>query len=911
MEPGEISENRPLSDRARWIAVAVLAAAYYASGRLGQMLAIPPGNVTAVWPPSGLALGGLFLLGSGIWPGVWLGSFAVNLWEYYAGGGVPGDGSLSMITRAGVAAGIATGSTVQAVLGVRLLQHVTGFRNPLDRVADVFAFVGVAFSACVIAATVGVGCLVAGGLLAGGAFGPTWVTWWLGDAGGILIVAPLLLVGRHPPRIAGNPRRAGEILVLLTLGLAVGQAVFGSAPADTHGNLARAYLVVPFLVWAAFRFAQPGAATAILAVSILAIGNTIRGTGPFTAATQNDSLLRLQAFVSVTALTILALGAAVTERRRAEAELHRSYAASEERVRERTADLAAANADLQREIAERRQAESAMRGSEERFRTLVQAIPDIIYNIDPDGRFTFVNDSIRWYGYEPAELLGAHYSTILHPEDVSAVSRSSVLPGYAGRRTGDERAPKLFDERRTGARVTRNLEVRLLCRGRAEVRIGSLYSRGEVYASGHYGGDPAEGRGEFLGTVGIIRDVTERRKAEDELRKAHDELEVRVRERTEELSAVNANLRLAIAESLQAAAALRESEERYRIVAETATDAILTIDQTSAILYANRAVEEIFGYSPDDLVGRKLTRLMPESLQEKHAAGIRRYLQSGARSMPWKSVELPGLHRSGREIPLEISFGEFVKEDKHYFVGIVRDISDRKRNERMKNEIVATVSHELRTPLTAIHGSLGLIAGGLAGEIAPKVRALVDTARRNSDRLVRLVNDILDVERLERGQTLIRPAPLDLIDLVKQSIAVNRPYGAKFGVRFDLSHNGSSVRVKGDGDRLMQVLTNLLSNAAKFSPPDGTVSVSVARRDEGTVRVSVADRGPGVPEDLRGQIFQKFVQGDPSETGDRTGSGLGLSIAKNIVERHGGRIGFETTAGNGTTFYFDLPCAKS
>jgi len=236
---------------------------------------------------------------------------------------------------------------------------------------------------------------------------------------------------------------------------------------------------------------------------------------------------------------------------------------------------------------------------------------------------------------------------------------------------------------------------------------------------------------------------------------------------------------------------------------------------------------------------------------------------------------------------------------------VARDISERKRVERMKTDFISLVSHELRTPLTSIRGALGLVAGGVAGELPETARGLVDIASRNSDRLARLVNDILDVERIESEQMGFRLAPQDLAALAKQAVEANQTYGHLYGVSLRIV-DADRALVRVDADRMQQVLGNLLSNAVKFSPRGGVVEVGVTARN-GRVRLRVVDRGKGISPEFREWIFEKFTQADATSTRQHGGTGLGLSISKAIVEKHGGRIWFETTPIQGTTFFVELP----
>lgn len=234
---------------------------------------------------------------------------------------------------------------------------------------------------------------------------------------------------------------------------------------------------------------------------------------------------------------------------------------------------------------------------------------------------------------------------------------------------------------------------------------------------------------------------------------------------------------------------------------------------------------------------------------------------------------------------------------------------EHQRMERLKDEFISVVSHELRTPLTSIHGSLGLLRTGLSGD-PEKARQLLDVAHRNSQRLVRLVGDILDLQKIESGTMPFEERHIELGAFLEQAIEANQAYGSQLGVSFVLAGAAVTLWVRADMDRLMQVAANLLSNAARFSPPQESVRVAAQRRGR-LARVTVTDRGPGIPPEFQPRVFQRFAQADSSSTREKGGTGLGLSISKAIVERMGGRIGFTTASGTGTTFYFELPIAEA
>ena len=235
-----------------------------------------------------------------------------------------------------------------------------------------------------------------------------------------------------------------------------------------------------------------------------------------------------------------------------------------------------------------------------------------------------------------------------------------------------------------------------------------------------------------------------------------------------------------------------------------------------------------------------------------------------------------------------------------------RAITQQRQAQIRKTEFVSTVSHELRTPLTSIKGALGLIRSGVVGGVPDKLQAMLTSAYNNSERLIRLVNDILDIEKIEAGKMDFRVEPVALASLVEQTIAENQPFADKYNVRLSNVGTVAGAWVRGDPDRLSQVLTNLISNAIKFSPRGSTVEVAV-KRGPADYCIAVSDQGPGIPEELRDRIFEKFFQSDSPDTRKKGGTGLGLSIARTIARRHGGDVGFESKIGVGTTFRFTLP----
>jgi PAS domain S-box-containing protein len=385
--------------------------------------------------------------------------------------------------------------------------------------------------------------------------------------------------------------------------------------------------------------------------------------------------------------------------------------------------------------------------------------------------------------------------------------------------------------------------------------------------------------------------------------------------RAKESEAVKEQLEAEVNERRKSEEVMRESEERFRLAFGNAPIGMALVTREGRWLRVNGSICRMLGYTETELLATTFQALThPEDLD----TDLGLFGQILAGEIDAYAIDKRYFHKCGRIVhaSLHVSYikdqtgkdqtGKDQAGEAGYFVSQIMDITDRVQMERLKSEFVATVSHELRTPLTSIAGSLGLMAGGMAGPLPPKVAQLVAIAARNSGRMVKLVNDILHIEKAAAGKLEFEMATQPLEPLVRQAIEANLQYAARYGVELELTQTCMDVWVRVDRDRLIQVLTNLLSNAAKFSPAGTTVSVGLWCASE-RVEVWVRDRGPGIPQDFRARIFQQFAQADNADVRSKGGTGLGLAIAKLFMERLEGDIRYETTEGEGTTFTISLP----
>lgn len=353
------------------------------------------------------------------------------------------------------------------------------------------------------------------------------------------------------------------------------------------------------------------------------------------------------------------------------------------------------------------------------------------------------------------------------------------------------------------------------------------------------------------------------------------------------------------------ASTLQEKQARFKTIFDTARNPIISIDSRGIIEEVNKATSRLLGYSKEEMLGQNVSMLMPAPLSDQHDAFLARPRNPISKIMS-SGREVQARRSDGTTVPVHITVSEVRVKDRTSFTGIMTDLTELKKVDKLKNEFVSTVSHELRTPLTSIKGSLGLLKASVFGDLPPQAKSMVAIAYNNSDRLVRLINDILDIAKIEAGKLSFDFQKTKLTPFLVRAVEANRSYADEFSVAIMLEPAYDDLEVEADPHRLEQVMANLLSNAVKFSPKGGIVVVAAERHGD-MVRISVCDHGRGIPNEFRDKIFTKFAQADSSDTRGEGGTGLGLAISRDIVKHHGGTIGFETEEGKGTTFYFELP----
>ena len=350
---------------------------------------------------------------------------------------------------------------------------------------------------------------------------------------------------------------------------------------------------------------------------------------------------------------------------------------------------------------------------------------------------------------------------------------------------------------------------------------------------------------------------------------------------------------------------LAASESKYRELLESANDLVQSVSPDGRFQFVNRAWKEALGYSAEEL--KELT--IWDVVKPTQSEPGRDVLQSMMIDDGLGRFEAVFASKHGDEIAVEgVVTCRYQDGLPVAAQGIFRDITERRMIDRMKQEFISTVSHELRTPLTSIIASLGLLNSGRLADKPERFQELLSVAHRNSTRLLKLINNLLDLQKLAARKMTFREDPIAADSILEEAVAGIQAFADQCHVGLQIGHMEPDLEMIGDRDRMIQVLNNLLSNAIKFSPAEEMVTVAALSREDRVV-ITVSDNGPGIPEEFQSRLFDQFTQADPSKTRASGGSGLGLSIAKGLVEGMGGQISLDTRIGSGTTFFVELPAA--
>lgn len=857
-------------------AIFLLAIAYVVFGRLALMLAIPPGFATAIFPPVGISLAAVLIWGRHLLAGVFLGSTVLNLTISVS--------SLQEISGSHllIACCIALGTTLQCLVASTVIKRVVGFPNPLIDDGAIFkTFIIGGPLSCVISASAGPMVLFAAGVVDNTALPFSMWTWWVGDTIGVLIALPIMMILFAEPRGLWRMR-------LGTVGLPI---ILGS-------------LVVVFLFFRSSEIQQESQRTYFHEeVKLINLKLDFRLSQYAQIVGFMEKFNDIKSEINMGDFRALALP-----------------------VLNDYPDIAALSWN-----------EFVLNKDRENFELKMSSIHSLPFSIKVRNADGYLKKSPEESYYAPITYIEPYglNKKALGYDPLSNSRRSSAF--LSNEKDDKPRISELIDTVQDSKRKG-FLLVKDVYNGRIKDSpligyVVALIIPSEIISHAFKG----LSRADFLIKINDISNGKNEVVYSDDLSASSSYASsfksisfLKIGGRQFQIVLIPSESYLRKQQSMQAwlvlagglvlctllggfllilsgrAELVRQQVRRQTIeltaILENAAEGIIIFSENGDIELVNPAAEIVFRGDANCIKKLNILYLIPNlaPLNEKELSNIY-----------GKNCEFIGSSVGGDLLELELSLSCYDLPDRKRFICLVRDISDRKQVDRLKSEFVATVSHELRTPLTSIKGSLELVQAGVAGEINKETNDLISMALQNSERLAILVDDLLDIERLKHGQVGLQLVPINLLKFIKESVSHSLGFAHKFNIKFefDIKMVNTEVEVSIDRLRLQQVMANLLSNAIKFSPSGSTVTIQIIA-NESTSRVNIIDLGPGIPDNFKGRLFERFAQADSSDRRQQGGTGLGLNICKTLIERMNGQIGCTSVFGHGSTFYFSLPIVK-
>jgi PAS domain S-box-containing protein len=969
IEPG-MSATRSASF---WLNLLALAGVYFLTGKLGLLLAFANENATAVWPPTGLSLAVLVLMGRRLWPGVWLGAFVVNM---STSGSLP------------ASVGIAIGNTLEVVCGAWLVERIAGGRHVFEQARTTFAFILSALPSAVIGATIGVTSLGLVGRTSWEQAPGVWLTWWIGDAVSAVMITPLVVMWAASPLPNLRPRLIEGVLLFGVLSLTA-ILEFGGLLPPRMAQYGNSFVFMPPLLWAAFRFGQRGAVTASTLLSIIAVWGTVRGFGSFALQNPNDSLLLLQAFLATIAFTSLAVGAVVSERRRSAESLTRS----EQQARNQNAQLQGIMQAVPALIWIAHDPECRVITGNPASYELLRMPPGKNASVSDPARdesvaFEVFQDGRKLAAEELPVQRAAAGETIRDFEEevrfADGTSRhlfgnAAPLPAADGESRGAVAAFVDITERKQAERrLAANLAVAqlLVASPAAGAAMSGVlrticetleWSVGAIWTPGPDGRslrcqdvwhDPSTHVPEFEAVsrqtafapgVGLpgrvwqtlepswIPDVTQdtnfpraRCAAAEGLHGAFgfpvlsngrcvaviEFFSREIREPDRRMLAMFAGLGAQIGQYLErqrAEEALRASQVKLQLVTDCMSAPVVWCSRDLRFRWISKPYADRVRRTPEQLIGHPLIEILGSEMLSRLEPHIKRVLAGETVSFE----ELSGTGGNGpRWVNAILSPTYDTAGAPDGFVAVLLDIDQRKRAEqalveadRKKDEFLAILAHELRNPLAPIRYALAVLQR--VEPDSPEAEELRGVIDRQVGQMERLLDDLLDVNRITSGKLQLCRERVNLASVMGSAIESTRPLIDMQTHALSVEFPREPIWLDADPLRLAQVLSNLLSNAAKYTEKNGNIQLT-AERVGSEALVRVRDSGIGIPDGKLEHIFEMFVQVDNSLERTRGGLGVGLTLVQRLVGMHGGRITVHSDGpGKGSEFTVHLPLSTA
>jgi PAS domain S-box-containing protein/hemerythrin-like metal-binding protein len=928
--------------------VIAIALAYFITGQLGLELAIVGSNITLIWLPTGIAVAALFRWGWGYWPAVWLGALSVNL---AIGSPFP------------VALGISVGNTLGPMLGVALLRR-WHFDPRISTWSDVPVFVvGGALLGMLVSATGGVATLVLGGLLPWPVVSTAWIAWWLGDSVGV-IVAGMAFITFDRQEFAQLLRStARKDLVVSASVIAVLGLAWVVIPLHSLGYAFLASLGLSTLVWIALRLGPSPAAIAVLALSACAAWALATGRGPVLDQSIHLAIAKLWACITTISIVSMLMAALTSERKQAEDALKESEAFNLAIMDSMAAEIVAIDCDGVILSANKRWNDFAVENSIDVGKPVARAhvganylsVCQSVTGADSEAALNARN-GIRAVLDGRLPMFSLHYPC--HSPTQERWFAMKVTPFGFREQAGAVITHVDITEHKRAEEGLRLSEERYRFSLEVTGQIGwSCMPDGQVEDASMWRKYTGQSLQEVAGWKWLNAIHPEDRESANKAvsiavaQKCNYSTEYRLRRAdgvyrnfmVRGILLFNADgsckewvgTCIDITDHKQAEDALRESEALFRAVSESAHDAIVTADSSGNIIKWNPSAGELFGYSEREAIGQSLTCLMPKRFRDRHVAGMSRVSAGGDPHVMGNPVELVGLRSDGSEFPLELSLARWQIDNCHFFTGVIRDITERKKIEhalenqrehleeevetrttelsqalevakladQTKDAFLANMSHELRTPLSAVIGMANL-ARGISTD--PKLRDYLEKIVRSGQHLNRIINELLDLSKIAAGHMELENIPFSLRTVIAhvESVMSHRAAEKSLAIVTVIGDAVPDVLL-GDPTRVAQIFLNLIGNAIKFTDAGQiTVRVGLQAKEGGRVCLDIdfEDTGIGMrPEDLK-QLFKPFSQADASVSRKFGGTGLGLTISRRLAEMMDGDISVTSIEGGGTTF---------
>ncbi len=834
----------PPSLRTRLLWAAVVGLVVFAFTRILIPMVMHPEGAVSLWVPSGIAAAGIIAVGPIALPFVFAGLFLASI----------------MAVPFGMAAGMSLIGMMGPLVFWLILRKSfpNGFELTTVRDAVRFGLVGIAagFAPAILGTVV-----LLGMQLIGGPFAEGVLTWWLADSSAVLAIAPIALLR---PRGDEPSRRAhwdGVVVVALSV-VASWYAYTTALPIPVERAIP--IMLLPFFVWIAYHGSVRLVGFTVAVHAVIATIGTLRGFGPFSSDTLHESLIALNLVIAIFGLSSLIMALLFEERARLAALAEVARANLEERVEQRTAELSAANESLRAEMIERRRTEEELAERELSFRLLYERAPLAYQSLDANGCFLDVNDAwLDLFGYESDEILGTWFGDVIQPSQAV-----------------------LFAERFVGFKVSGSVNG-----AQFDVQCKDGSSRQVAV----YGRIAHTEDGSVLRTHCILQDVT-RQNAE--------------------------------------VAALRASREHFASMFENNHTIMVLVDPATArFVDVNAAACEFFGYSHDEFLEKTVM-----DLTDIDADAMLSRLSQTASGLGGGVRQDRQRLASGEMRDMEIHSGPIDVNGVRLVFATMQDVTDRIAAERevamhrerlselvsertrelelayaeleaasaAKDQFLANMSHELRTPLNSIIGFSDMLLSGLVGTMDVEQERQIGMINTSGKQLLELVNDVLDLSRIEAGQIRAETEEFELTPLLESVVESLRPAALGKGLELRVEVEDGPCVIATDRRKVRQILLNLVGNAVKFTDT-GEVVLRAECTSRDTVAFSVSDTGLGIVPSELGRIFDQFVQIAPPDEAKPSGTGLGLAISLRLARILGGDLTVTSSVGEGSVFTLTLP----